>query len=92
MRLFAAVDAEGVVRATSGAGTFLDRATVLFVNTHPASRRRGIGAAMTAAALRAARSAGARQAVLDASDVAIGVYERLGFETVSRTAQFNRAG
>lgn len=91
MRLFAAVDDGGVVRATSGSGTFGSQATVFFVNTHRSWRRRGIGQAMTAAALRSARDAGASQACLDARDEAIPIYLRLGFEIVARTTQFFRA-
>jgi ribosomal protein S18 acetylase RimI-like enzyme len=91
MRLFAAIDDDGVVRATSGSGTFGEQASVIFVNTDPDWRRLGIGQAMTAAALNAARDAGARQACLDATDAAIGVYLRLGFEKVAPTTQFYRA-
>ncbi|HUX70489.1 MAG TPA: GNAT family N-acetyltransferase [Cellulomonadaceae bacterium] len=91
-RLFAAVDDDGVVRATSGFGTFGAQGTVFFVNTDPSWRHRGIGQAMTAAALRSARHAGASQACLDASDAAISIYLRLGFEIVARSTQFFRAG
>lgn len=90
MQLFAAVDGDGVVRATSGFGVFERWAHVLFVNTEPGSRRRGIGRAMTAAALRAALAAGAQRACLDASDVARPIYERLGFEVVDGAIQFSR--
>ncbi|NYI41929.1 GNAT family N-acetyltransferase [Demequina lutea] len=91
-RLFAAVDDDGVVRATSGSGRFGEQASVIFVSTDPSWRRRGIGQAMTAAALSFGRSAGARQACLGASDEAIGIYQRLGFEIVAQTTQFYRAG
>jgi hypothetical protein len=47
---------------------------------------------MTAAALRSARHAGASQACLDASDAAISIYLRLGFEIVARSTQLFRAG
>jgi len=90
-RLFAAVDDDGVVRATSGSETFGSQATVIFVNTDPSWRRRGIGQAMTAAALSSARDAGASQACLNASGAAISIYLRLGFEIVARTTQFFRA-
>jgi GNAT superfamily N-acetyltransferase len=91
VRLFAAVDSDGDVRATSGSGTFGSQATVIFVNTHPRWRRRGVGHAMTVAAIRAAREAGAEQACLEASDAAIPLYLRLGFEVVSPATQFFRA-
>ena len=87
-RLFAAVDRDGAVRATSASGTFGTEATVIFVNTDPEWRRRGIGQAMTAAALRAAHDSGARRAGLDASDAGARIYMRLGFETVTRTTRF----
>src|ERR1700759_5199576 len=66
--LWAAVDEGGGVRATSGSGAFQTTANVIFVNTDPGWRRRGIAQAMTAFALRAARQAGARCAGIDASD------------------------
>ncbi|MGH3025408.1 MAG: hypothetical protein ACRDLR_03080, partial [Gaiellaceae bacterium] len=47
VRLFAAVDDGGVVRATSGCEVFGEYARVFFVNTEPAWRRRGIGRSMT---------------------------------------------
>ena len=84
-RLFAAVDSDGKARATSGSGVFDQYATVIFVNTDPDSRGRGIGQAMTAHALRAAQRAGARQASLDASDAGRSIYLRLGFENAARS-------
>jgi ribosomal protein S18 acetylase RimI-like enzyme len=90
VRLFAAVDVDGVVRATSGAGAFGTYANVVFVNTDPAWRGRGIGRAMTAAALRDAERRGARQAALDATDAGRSTYRQLGFEVVARITQFSR--
>jgi ribosomal protein S18 acetylase RimI-like enzyme len=90
--LFAAVAADGAVRATCGAGVFGAYASVVFVNTDPDWRGRGIGRAMTAAALRAASDAGATQACLDASDVAVSIYRRLGFATVGAATQYFRRG
>jgi hypothetical protein len=57
-RLYAAVDPEGVIRATSGAGVFGRYASVIFVNTAAAWQGRGIGQAMTACALDAGPAAG----------------------------------
>lgn len=87
-RLFAAVDSDGKVRATSGSGVFDQYATIIFVNTDPEWRGRGIGPAMTAQALHAARRAGARQASLDASDAGRSIYLRLGFENAGPLTRF----
>ncbi len=86
--LWAAVDEAGVVRATSGSGAFEATASVIFVNTDPDWRRRGIARAMTATALRAARQAGARSAGIDASDAGRELYLRLGFETATVITRF----
>lgn len=88
-QLFAALDVDGSAHATSGVGVFGSQATVIFVNTDPGWRSRGIGMAMTAAALGAARAAGAEQACLNASKAGLAIYQRLGFETVSRTTRFS---
>ena len=90
VRLMAAVDSDGEVRATAGAGTFDRYASVMFVNTDREWRRRGIGRAMTGAALRAARESGADKARLDASDAGKRIYLRLGFEVVERVTRFYR--
>jgi GNAT superfamily N-acetyltransferase len=86
--LWAAVDDDGVVRATSGSGAFETTASVIFVNTDPEWRRRGIAQAMTAIALRAARQAGARSAGIDATDAGRELYLRLGFETATVITRF----
>ncbi|HEY7633315.1 MAG TPA: GNAT family N-acetyltransferase [Thermoleophilaceae bacterium] len=89
VRLLAAVDAADVVRATSGCGAFGTAASVMFVNTDPNWRRRGIGQAMTAAALRAAQGLGAQHACLDATGAGRSIYSRLGFEPVTQTTRFS---
>lgn len=89
--LFAAVDAEGTIRATSGYRLSGTDATVLFVNTDIAWRRRGIGRAMTAIALEAAYDAGARSACLGASDAGASIYRSLRFESAGPATQFSRA-
>jgi len=66
-----------------GESTTLDGIIGVFgIATVPAFRRRGIGAAITALLL-ADRAGEADLAVLDASDLGFGVYERLGFRTTS---------
>ena len=90
-RLFAAVDGDGGARATSGVGVFGSRATVIFVNTDPGWRLRGIGRAMTATTLHAARAAGAQTACLDASETGLSIYRQLGFETVAPMTRFSSA-
>ena len=92
IRLFVAVDAAGVVRATSGCGAFGTQASVMFVNTDPNWRGLGIGQAMTAAALSAAQGLGAQHACLDATDAGQSIYSRLGFETVAPITRFFRDG
>ena len=59
-------------------------AGVYNVATAPEVRRRGIGAAMTARAVRAGRDRGLEVAVLGASDMGRGTYERMGFREVCR--------
>lgn len=90
VRLFAAVDSQGIVQATSGVDVVAPWATVIFVNTDPRWRLRGVGKAMTATALNAARAGGAEQACLNASDAGLSIYQRLGFETVARVTRFSR--
>ncbi|HTU94371.1 MAG TPA: GNAT family N-acetyltransferase [Solirubrobacteraceae bacterium] len=86
--LWAAVDPEGVVRGTSGSAAFGTTASVIFVNTDPGWRRRGIAQAMTVTALRAAEQAGARQASLDASGAGRELYLSLGFQTATSIRRF----
>ena len=50
------------------------------VGTTPGARRMGIGTAVTLAALRHAKAQGYRTAALKSSDMAYGMYRRMGFE------------
>jgi GNAT superfamily N-acetyltransferase len=84
----AAVDDAGAVRATAASATWGRTAGVYFVNTDPDWRGRGVGTAMTGAALRAAAAAGADRAFLDASSLGLSIYRRLGFEPVGAITQF----
>jgi hypothetical protein len=45
---------------------------------------------MTAAALRAAKDRGLRQASLDATNAGLSIYLRLGFEVVGEARRFRR--
>jgi GNAT superfamily N-acetyltransferase len=89
-RYLAAVDGGGTVRATAATALWGEAAGVFFVDTDRDWRRRGIGTAMTAAALRDAARLGARTAILDSSRLGLGVYRRLGFDAVSDITMFVR--
>jgi len=84
----AAVDGDGLVRATAASSVFGSLAGVFFVNTDPMWRGRGVGTAMTAAALHEAASAGAGGAFLDASVLGRSLYLRLGFRAVAENTLF----
>jgi ribosomal protein S18 acetylase RimI-like enzyme len=74
----------GRVAASSGLVLEGGVAGLYNVATLRAYRRRGIGSAMSRAALRRGRELGYRVAVLGTSDVGRGVYERLGFREACR--------
>jgi GNAT superfamily N-acetyltransferase len=78
----ASVDGEPVA---TGLGVAVEDGVGVFnVATVPGHRRRGYGAAVTAAAIRGGVADGARWAWLQSTPVGYGVYERLGFRTVDR--------
>jgi GNAT superfamily N-acetyltransferase len=88
--LLTAVDAGGSCVATAGTRVVGTAALVSAVATIPQYRRQGIAAALTAAALQAAREAGAMQAFLDAS-AGESVYSRLGFVALGTVTRCERA-
>jgi ribosomal protein S18 acetylase RimI-like enzyme len=63
-------------------------AGIYFVTTLPQARQRGIGAAVTSAALAKATALGYDTAVLHASPMGLGMYARLGFQTYCRLGLF----
>lgn len=82
-------------RAADGAGAaasavFVTGVTagVYNVATRPEHRRRGYGEAVTAAAARVGAEAGARRAVLQASEAGEPVYRRMDYATADRYRQF----
>ena len=90
--LLAATDHDGGVRATAGSAVFGDVARVFFVSTDPVLRGRGVGTAMTAAALRAAVTMGANRACLESSVAGRGIYGRLGFANAGPVVMFSFLG
>jgi ribosomal protein S18 acetylase RimI-like enzyme len=90
VRLFAAIDETGVVRATSACHVFGEYTQIFFVSTDPNWRRCGVGSAMTAAALRAAASLGAHRALLHSTADGASLYARLGFESVGLLTRYSQ--
>lgn len=74
--------------ASSGLLLFEGVAGVYNVTTVPEARRRGIGKAMSLAAMRQGRARGANLAILGATELGRGVYERLGFRDVCSLRTF----
>ncbi|WP_258055498.1 GNAT family N-acetyltransferase [Streptomyces sp. Ru62] len=64
-------------------------AGIFLVHVAEAYRRRGIGGALTTAALRAGRERGMRLAALGASPMGEPLYRRFGFQTVSQYHLFS---
>lgn len=73
---------DGTLVAASALYTGAGNAGIYAVATAEAFRGRGIGRALTTAAIDAGRAAGLTQAVLMASEMGAPVYRRLGFRDV----------
>jgi GNAT superfamily N-acetyltransferase len=88
----------GVPVGCAAAFTLGDWGEVQHVSTVPAVRRRGIGTALTVAALRVIGAHGATRAVLTSSPDGLRIYRGLGFRQVGRvrrylwTPRHNRSG
>lgn len=63
-------------------------AGIYAVTTAEPYRRRGIGTAITAAALRAGRDRGLRIGTLQATELGLPVYDRMGFEALGQYELF----
>jgi ribosomal protein S18 acetylase RimI-like enzyme len=85
----ASLDGEPVAAAALFVGAGV--AGIYNVCTVPEARGRGIGRAVTAAALDDAVDRGLRLAVLGSSDMGYPVYRRLGFRDVSRLRSYATA-
>jgi ribosomal protein S18 acetylase RimI-like enzyme len=79
---------DGRAVASSGVICLGGLALVINVGTLPDVRRRGIGRAMTIAACAFAMDRGYRVAALGTSDMARGIYERLGFAFVGESVGY----
>jgi GNAT superfamily N-acetyltransferase len=73
---------DGVPAATASLFLAANVAGLYFVCTAPDFRRRGLGEAITHAALADARALGFRTAVLGSSPMGHALYERMGFRDV----------
>jgi len=65
-------------------------AGIYHLATVPQARRRGVGTAMTLAALREAQTLELHTAVLRAAETAVGLYRELGFEEYCRFGRYLR--
>jgi GNAT superfamily N-acetyltransferase len=66
-------------------------AGIYVVATVPDARRQGIGAALTRAALREARTMGYQIGILHSSPMGLGVYRQLGFQEYCKMSHYLRA-
>jgi ribosomal protein S18 acetylase RimI-like enzyme len=78
------VSLDGRPASTAMAAVIDDVAGIYNVATIPEARGRGLGALATHLAMRRGGELGAKMAVLESSDMAYSLYERLGFREVGR--------
>ena len=75
-------EVDGTPVTTGMSMTMNDRTGIFGIATPETHRRRGYGAAVTAALIDDARARGAKSSFLQSSQAGFGVYQRLGFRTV----------
>jgi GNAT superfamily N-acetyltransferase len=80
---YAIADARAVACAMSSTDSGVGMGIIGWVGTDPGYRRRGIGAAVTAAATNAGFDLGARWMGLQATPMGLPVYEKLGYRTIA---------
>ena len=78
----------GLAAATAMTMVSHGAAFIGWVSTMPGSRRRGLGTAVTVAAIRAGFDRGARIASLQSSEMGLSMYVRLGFVEVGRYREY----
>jgi len=92
VQLFAAVDADGTIQATSAATASGTGGMVFGVGTMHAWRGQGVGTAMTAIAIRGAAELGATTLLLDATEMGARIYRRLGFVAYAPAVEWHTRG
>jgi len=92
VQLFAAVDGAGTIQATSAATASGTAGMVFGVGTMHEWRGRGLGTAMTAAAVHGAAELGATTLLLDATEMGASIYRRLGFVAYAPAVEWHTRG
>lgn len=64
---------------------------IYMVGTVPAARRRGLATALSSLAVAEARARGCITASLQATEMAVGVYARVGFRDLGRFEEYVRS-
>jgi GNAT superfamily N-acetyltransferase len=92
VQLFAAVDRDGSIQATSAAAASGTTGMLWGIGTMHDWRGQGVGTAMTAVAVHGAADLGATTLLLDATDMGESIYRRLGFTAYGTTVEWHTRG
>lgn len=92
VQLFAAVDREGSIQATSAAAASGTAGMLWGIGTMHDWRAQGVGTAMTAVAVHGAADLGATTLLLDATNKGESIYRRLGFTAYGTTVEWHTRG